>query len=89
MIANRDGRFKPGMFATVTFAAPARAAPAVPTTALLLKDDATTVLAEVAPWKFERRIVETGAEQRGRTTITHGVAPGQRVIAKGGVLLDD
>jgi cobalt-zinc-cadmium efflux system membrane fusion protein len=61
----------------------------VPTTALLLKDDATTVYVEVAPWTFERRTVDTGAEQGARTTIPHGLAAGQRVIATGGVLLDD
>jgi cobalt-zinc-cadmium efflux system membrane fusion protein len=77
------------MFATVRFAASAERAPSVPTSALLLKDDATTVFVEVAPWTFERRIVDTGDEQGGRTTIPHGLAAGQRVIAKGGVLLDD
>jgi cobalt-zinc-cadmium efflux system membrane fusion protein len=88
-VSNPDGRFKPGMFATVRFAASAERAPSVPTSALLLKDDATTVFVEVAPWTFERRIVDTGDEQGGRTTIPHGLAAGQRVIAKGGVLLDD
>ncbi|WP_375394363.1 efflux RND transporter periplasmic adaptor subunit [uncultured Sphingomonas sp.] len=88
-VSNPNGRLKPGMFASVTFVAPTGTAPSVPTTALLLKDDATTVYVEVAPWTFERRTVDTGAEQGGRTTITHGITVGQRVIAKGGVLLDD
>lgn len=89
VIANPEGRFKPGMFATVSFAAAAKGEPAVPTTALLLKDDATTVYVEVRPWTFERRTVDTGPDQGGRTTITLGLSSGQRVIAKGGVLLDD
>ncbi|MEG3085572.1 efflux RND transporter periplasmic adaptor subunit [Sphingomonas sp. PB2P12] len=88
-VANAAGRFKPGMFATVGFTPPAKIAPSVPTTALLLHDDATTVYVEVSPWTFIRRVVETGAEQGGRTTITGGLISGQRVIAKGGVLLDD
>lgn len=88
-IPNANGRLKPGMFASANFAAPAKGAPTVPTTALLLKDDATTVYAELRPWTFERRVVETGAEQSGRTVITRGVGVGERVIAKGGVLLDD
>jgi cobalt-zinc-cadmium efflux system membrane fusion protein len=88
-IANPAGRFKPGMFATVSFTAPVKTAPTVPTTALLLKDDATTVYVEVRPWTFERRRVETGAERGDSTTITQGLSAGQRVIAKGGVLLDD
>ncbi|WP_420136698.1 efflux RND transporter periplasmic adaptor subunit [Sphingomonas sp.] len=88
-IANPDERFKPGMFATVRFAAAAERAPSIPTSALLLKDDATTVFVEIAPWTFERRVVDTGDEQGDRTTIAHGLATGQRIIAKGGVLLDD
>ena len=88
-LSNAAGRFKPGMFATVSFTAPAKTAPTVPTTALLLKDDATTVYVEVAPWTFERRIVDTGPDEAGRTTIPQGLVAGQRVIAKGGVLLDD
>lgn len=88
-LSNPAGRFKPGMFATVRFTAPTKTAPTVPTTALLLKDDATTVYVEVAPWTFERRIVDTGPDEAGRTTIPHGLVAGQRVIAKGGVLLDD
>lgn len=88
-VANSAGRFKPGMFATVGFTPPAKVAPSVPTTALLLHDDATTVYVEVRPWTFVRRVVETGAEQGSRTTITRGLTSGQRVIAKGGVLLDD
>lgn len=88
-VANPAGRFKPGMFASVRFTAPTTSAPSVPTTALLLKDDATTVYVEVAPWTFERRTVDTGTEQGARTAIPHGLAAGQRVIATGGVLLDD
>ncbi|USI74674.1 efflux RND transporter periplasmic adaptor subunit [Sphingomonas morindae] len=88
-LSNPAGRFKPGMFATVRFTAPTKTAPTVPTTALLLKDDATTVFVETRPWTFERRTVETGPDEAGRTTISHGLVAGQRVIAKGGVLLDD
>jgi cobalt-zinc-cadmium efflux system membrane fusion protein len=88
-LANPDGRYKPGMFATVTFTAPSRVAPTVPTTALVLKDDATIVYVEQQPWVFVARAVETGAEQGGRTVVTRGVAAGDRIIARGGVLLDD
>ncbi|WP_293979986.1 efflux RND transporter periplasmic adaptor subunit [Sphingobium sp.] len=88
-ISNANGKLKPGMFGSVSFIAPSGRMTVVPTTALLLKDDATTVYAEVRPWTFERHVVETGTEMGGRTVITKGIAVGQRVIAKGGVLLDD
>src|SRR5207253_851443 len=55
---NPDTRLKPGMFANVSFHAPARRAAVIPTSALLVKDDANQVLVEVAPWTFEPRRVE-------------------------------
>jgi cobalt-zinc-cadmium efflux system membrane fusion protein len=88
-VSNPTGRYKPGMFASVRFAAPHKAEPAAPTTALVFKNDATSVFAEVAPWTFQRRVVETGAEQGGRTLIALGLAAGQRIVSKGGVLIND
>ncbi|WP_163276958.1 efflux RND transporter periplasmic adaptor subunit, partial [Klebsiella aerogenes] len=55
---NPDRRLKPGMFANVTFFAPRQAVPVVPVGALLLRDDASQVFVEVAPWTFEPRPVE-------------------------------
>jgi len=88
-LPNPQGRFKPGMFATVTFSPAAHLAPTVPDTALLLRNDQTVVYAEVQPWVFEPRVVDIGVEKNGHTVIQSGVAAGQRVIIKGGVLIDD
>lgn len=87
--ANQDARLKPGMFANVTFLAPKQSVPVVPTTALVLKDDASKVFVEVAPWVFEAREVEVGFEQGEMAVIQRGVRAGERVILRGGVLLND
>ncbi len=96
--ANADGKLKPNMFATVQLAVaqtgPAgksgQAAPvAVPTSALLMNNDSTTVFVEVQPWTFVRRVVELGSEDGDTVRIVSGLAPGERVVTRGGVLLND
>ena len=63
---NPDTRFKPGMFANVTFFSPKQMVPIVPTTALVLRDEKNQVFVEVAPWTFEARPVDVGFQQGGR-----------------------
>jgi membrane fusion protein, heavy metal efflux system len=87
--ANPDTRFKPGMFASASFHAPARRAAVVPTSALVVKDDANQVLVEVAPWTFEARTVDIGFQQGDQAVLTSGVKGGDRIVVKGGVLLGD
>jgi cobalt-zinc-cadmium efflux system membrane fusion protein len=86
---NPDTRLRPGMFATVSFHAPARRLLVVPTSALLLKDDLNQVFVETAPWTFEARTVDIGFQQGDQVVLTSGVKAGDRVVVKGGVLLGD
>jgi cobalt-zinc-cadmium efflux system membrane fusion protein len=86
---NPATRLKPGMFANATFFSPKQMAPIVPTTALVLKDDANQVFVEVAPWTFEERPVEIRFQQGDMAVVQSGVKAGDRVIVKGGVLLND
>ncbi len=87
--ANPGTRLRPGMFATVSFYAPTQSVPVVPTSALLLKDDATQVFVETAPWTFEARNVDIGFQQGDQAVLASGVKVGDRVVVKGGVLLGD
>jgi len=86
---NPDGKLKPNMFATASFAVPQTAAPVVPTSALLMNNDDTTVFVEVAPWTFVRRAVQIGNEENGQVRIQAGLKAGERVVTSGGVLLND
>jgi cobalt-zinc-cadmium efflux system membrane fusion protein len=89
ILDNTDGAFKPNMFATVeVFAAP-EIELVVPTSALLINNDTITVFVEVAPWAFERHIVRTEAESGGSVVITSGLKETDRIITRGGVLLND
>ena len=87
--ANRDGRLKPNMYASVSLAVPQSPGVRVPASALLMNNDSTTVFVEVAPWTFARRAVETGMEDGELVTIVSGLRAGERVVVRGGVLLND
>lgn len=86
---NPDMRLRPGMFANVTFLAPAESFPVVPTSALVLKDNETQVFVETAPWTFEARDVDIAFQQGGEAVLNGGIKAGDRVVTKGGVLLGD
>src|SRR5689334_3039044 len=88
-VLDPDTRLRPGMFANVTFHAPARRAAVLPTSALVLKDERSQVYVETAPWTFEARNVEIGFQQGEEVVLKSGVAAGERVVVKGGVLLGD
>jgi cobalt-zinc-cadmium efflux system membrane fusion protein len=86
---NPDRALKPGMFANVSFSAPNVTRLVVPTSALLMSNDRTSVFAEVEPWTFERRDVVTEYEEGSTAVIKSGLISGQRVIVKGGVVFND
>jgi membrane fusion protein, heavy metal efflux system len=87
--ANPDRSLKPGMFANVSFSAPMVSRLVVPTSALLMSNDRTSVFAEVEPWTFVRRDVVTEYEEGNAAVILSGLNPGERVIVKGAVVFND
>jgi cobalt-zinc-cadmium efflux system membrane fusion protein len=54
-----------------------------------MNNENTTVFVEVAPWTFVRRAIETGSQEDGSVRIQSGLQVGERVVTKGGVLLND
>jgi cobalt-zinc-cadmium efflux system membrane fusion protein len=86
---NPNTRLKPNMFANATFLAPKQNMLVLPTTAVMLKDESDRVFVEVAPWTFEARSVVVGFQQDDLAIIASGLKPGERVVVKGGVLLND
>lgn len=86
---NPDVRLKPNMFASATFFAPRQMLPVIPTAALLLREEVDQVLVEIEPWVFEPRRVETGYQEGDQAAITQGLKPGERIVVRGGVLLND
>jgi cobalt-zinc-cadmium efflux system membrane fusion protein len=86
---NADVSLKPNMFATVTLVGPKQTRVILPTSALLMNNDRTSVFVATAPWTFERRTVETQLEEGSTVTLGSGVKDGEQVVVKGGILLND
>jgi cobalt-zinc-cadmium efflux system membrane fusion protein len=86
---NRGYRLKPNMFATVTLVGAKQSRVVLPTSALLMNNDRTTVFVETAPWVFQRRVVEAQLEEGPSVAIGSGLSGGERVVVKGGILLND
>ncbi|HTV85096.1 MAG TPA: efflux RND transporter periplasmic adaptor subunit [Dyella sp.] len=87
--ANPDGRLKPNMFATASIDIPQPAQVFVPESALVMNNDSTTVFVEVSPWTFERRAVDLSYDESDGTRVLKGLKAGDRVVVRGGVLLND
>ena len=87
--ANRDYALKPNMFATVVLSGGARSLVVLPSSALLMNNDRTSVFVATAPWTFERRSVDAQLEEGSSVAIRSGVSAGEQVLVKGAVLLND
>jgi membrane fusion protein, heavy metal efflux system len=87
--ANPEHLLKPNMFATVTLSGQRRTQVVLPTSALLMNNDRTSVFVAVAPWTFERHPVELQLEEGSWVAIRSGVKAGDQVVVKGGILLND
>jgi cobalt-zinc-cadmium efflux system membrane fusion protein len=87
--ANADYALKPNMFATVTLTGTERSQVVVPSSALLMNNDRTSVFVATAPWTFERRSVVTQLEEGTSVAILSGVKAGDQVVVRGGILLND
>jgi cobalt-zinc-cadmium efflux system membrane fusion protein len=86
---NADVSLKPNMFATVTLVGPQESRVVVPTSALLMNNDRTTVFVATEPWTFERRTVDARLEEGPTVALASGVKDGEQVVVKGGILLND
>jgi cobalt-zinc-cadmium efflux system membrane fusion protein len=86
---NPDRRLKPNMFAEARFEAPPVPRLMVPTSALMMTNDTTSVFVEVADWAFERRPIEIAYQEGAAVAVRSGLRPGERVVVKGAVRLND
>ncbi len=88
-LPNDGFRLKPNMYASVTLITAERPQIVVPTSALLMNNDRTSVFVATAPWTFERRTVEPDLQEGDSVPILGGLKAGEQVVIKGGILLND
>jgi Cu(I)/Ag(I) efflux system membrane fusion protein len=87
-LPNRDGRLRPGMFATVHLGGEVRTALFVPSEAVIRTGRRTLVMLAGRGGRFEPVEVQPGREDGGRTEILAGLGEGQQVVASGQFLID-
>ncbi|MEE9475935.1 MAG: efflux RND transporter periplasmic adaptor subunit, partial [Roseateles sp.] len=88
-VPNADSRLRPNMFATVKFAVSQPVQPVVPQSALVMNNDQVLVYVESAPWTFKSRVVLLGSEDGNQVRVRSGLNGGERIVVRGGVLLND
>ncbi len=89
LFSNPNNKLKPNMYANVSVSIPEEKQIIVPLSALLMNNDTVTVFVEIAPWTFVRKVVELGREDGDKVRILSGLAAGDHVVVRGGVLLND
>jgi len=87
-LPNRNGRLKPGMFATVAFDGGNQTALLAPSEAVIRTGTRAMVMAAVAGGRFQAVEVRTGREAGGQTEILAGLSAGQKIVASGQFLVD-
>jgi Cu(I)/Ag(I) efflux system membrane fusion protein len=87
-LANRSGRLRPGMFASVSLGDGGGQALLVPSEAVIRTGARTLVMLALADGRYRPAEVRTGREGGGKTEIIAGLAPGEKIVASGQFLLD-
>ena len=87
-VPNPGGRLKPGMYATVRIAAPARSALTVPLSAVLNTGERRLVFVDLGEGRIAPQEVELGRSGAGHAEVLAGLEPGQRVVTSAQYLLD-
>jgi Cu(I)/Ag(I) efflux system membrane fusion protein len=87
---NPHGRLRPAMYTETLFSLDAGMGLTVPEDAVLVTGKQSVVWVQVPGEtnKFEARHVTTGAKFEGKVQILSGVSAGEKVVARGGFLLD-
>lgn len=87
---NADGALKANTFARLQFfSAPPAGSVDVASSALVTDGATQYVYVRGADGKFSRRKVTAGAARDGRVLVTEGLTPGEIVVERGAILLDN
>jgi cobalt-zinc-cadmium efflux system membrane fusion protein len=87
-VDNRARQLRAEMFVTTETSQPEAASVQVPSRAVFLAGERHYLFVERGPGWFQRRQVHLGGSHDDRLLIADGLAAGERVVAKGGTLLE-
>lgn len=89
-LANMDGALKPGLSASFTIkTGEGGASPAVPTEAVIREGDTARLWVLAPDGILRARPVRTGGVSNGMVQIVSGLAPGERVVTRGALFIDE
>jgi cobalt-zinc-cadmium efflux system membrane fusion protein len=88
-IENRDGALKPEMFANFRiFTGDPSDSASVPAAAVVYEGEAAHVWVVAGDGLLELRRIRTGRSNDGLTEVLEGLKPGEKVVTKGGLFID-
>jgi cobalt-zinc-cadmium efflux system membrane fusion protein len=88
-IDNHDGALKPEMFANFRIlTSDASESPAVPAAAVVYEGDAAHVWVVAGDGLLSLRAIRTGRSNDGLVEVLDGLKPGEKVVTKGGLFID-
>jgi len=88
-IDNRDGALKPEMFASFRIiTSDAAQAPAVPEAAVVYEGEAAHVWVVAGDGLLALRAIRTGRNNDGLVEVLDGLKPGEQIVTKGGLFID-
>jgi membrane fusion protein, heavy metal efflux system len=88
-IGNKDGALKPEMFANFRiFTSDASESPAVPQSAVVYEGAAAHVWVVAADGLLSLRSIRTGRSNDGLIEVLDGLKPGEKVVTKGALFID-
>ena len=88
VIPNPEGRFKPGMYTTVTLSTPSESALSVPASAVVNTGDRSIVFVDMGMGELMPHDVVIGHVAGEYAEVLSGLEPGQRVVTSAQFLLD-
>jgi len=89
-IPNPDGALKSEMFATFKIATgDGELSPGVPAEAVVWEGSVAAVWVQLEPMLLQRRKVKIGLEQDGLLQVREGIKPGELVVGRGAIFVDN
>ncbi|CDZ77489.1 Cation efflux system protein CzcB [Legionella massiliensis] len=89
MFENSTGQLKPNMFGKAIFLSQPHKRVILPLTTVIQRGFDSIVFVEVKPWQFEPRLLELGPQINDKVEVISGLHSGERVVVKGGIILND
>lgn len=88
-INNPHNNIKPDMFATIELSLSQQSPIVLPTSAIFMDYESTSVFVEVKPSIFQRVPVELGFEHNNQVEILSGLKAGDKIAVEGGIFIND